>query len=165
MFTLKPLSREAIPGALAKVERYRLLNEPWQAESICRDILLIDPANREARVQLVLSLTAQFQEGISAQEALDAIAKLTDEYDRCYYTGIVHERRAITIFRQSDFRSGDAVYLLLEHAMDWYARAQQIRPAGNDDSLLRWNACARFLDRYRHLKPREQEREPVAASD
>jgi len=165
MFALKPLSREAIPGALAKAERYRLLNEPWQAESICRDILLIDPANREARVSLVLALTAQFDDGIGTQEALDEIKQLADEYARRYYTGIVHERRAIAIFRHSDFRSGDAVYQLLEHAMDWYARAEQIRPAGNDDSLLRWNACARFLERYRHLKPAAGEREPAVVSD
>ena len=163
MFTLKPLSREAIPGALAKAERYRLLNEPWQAESICRDILAVEPGHREARVMLVLALTDQFQQGVGTQEALEAIAALVEEYDRRYYTGIVHERRALALFRQTDFRSGDTVYLLLVHAMEWYGKAEAMRPAGNDDALLRWNACARFLDRFRHLKPaeREQQLEPV----
>jgi hypothetical protein len=50
MYELKPLSREAIPAALEKAYRYRLLNEPLEAESICRDILEADPENQEATV-------------------------------------------------------------------------------------------------------------------
>ena len=46
MFALKPISRDSLDGALAKAERYRLLNEPNEAESICRDILEVAPANR-----------------------------------------------------------------------------------------------------------------------
>jgi hypothetical protein len=153
MFVLKPLSREAIPGALAKAERYRLLNEPWQAESICRDILGIDKTNRDAQVTLVLALTDQFSQGVGMHEVLGVIAGLAGEYDRLYYTGIVHERRAHALFRQTDFRSGDTVHALIEHAMAWYEQAQAIRPHGNDDSLLRWNACARFLMRYPQLTP------------
>ena len=163
MFVLKPLSHEAIPGALAKAERYRLLSEPWQAESICRDILAIDPRNREAQVTLILALTDQFSQGIGMHEVIDVVGDLADEYDRHYYTGIVHERRAYAFFRQNDFRSGDTIHMLLDHAMQWFEQAQAVRPQGNDDSLLRWNACARFLMRYPHLRPadRVQEMEPV----
>ena len=57
MFNLKPISHDSIETALAKAERYRLLNEPHEAESICHDILAIDPANRQARISLVLALT------------------------------------------------------------------------------------------------------------
>ena len=46
MFALKPISQASITGALAKAERYRLLNEPNEAESICRDILEVEPDNR-----------------------------------------------------------------------------------------------------------------------
>ena len=56
MFEPKPISRDAIPAALAKAERYRLLNEPGEAESICLDILQIEPANQEAIVTLLLHL-------------------------------------------------------------------------------------------------------------
>ena len=52
VFNLKPLSRDAVPAALIKAERYRLLNEPGEAESICLDILQVDPANRDATVML-----------------------------------------------------------------------------------------------------------------
>jgi len=163
MFVLKPLSREAIPGALAKAERYRLLNEPWQAESICRDILAVDSRNRQAQVMLILALTDQFSQGIGMHEVIGVINDLADEYDRLYYTGIVHERRAYALFRQTDFRSGETVHMLIEHAMQWYEQAQAVRPQGNDDSLLRWNACARFLMRFPQLQPvdRAQELEPV----
>jgi len=161
MFELKPLSREAIPGALAKVERYRLLNEPFQAESICRDILAIDPTNQTALVMLVLALTDQFDHGISAQEALADVARLESEYERAYYTGIVHERRALAMFRHSDFRSPQAVFALVHQAMECYQEAHSLRRAGNDDSVLRWNACARFLNRTPHLSPARQPEDPV----
>jgi hypothetical protein len=163
MFALKPLSQEAIPGALAKAERYRLLNEPWQAESICRDILAIDRGNREAMVTLVLALTDQFPQGLGVHEVLGVVNEFPDEYDRQYYNGIVHERRAQALFRQTDFRSADAVHMLIAHTMESYERAQELRPTGNDDSLLRWNACARFLMRYPQLGPGdlEPDLEPV----
>jgi hypothetical protein len=107
----------------------------------------------------VLALTDQFPQGIGTHEAMDQIASLTEEYDRLYYTGIVRERQARALFRQTDFRSDDTVYTLLSYAMEWYSKAEQIRPAGNDDALLRWNACARFLNRHRNLKPAEVDRE------
>ena len=56
---LKPISPESVAGALAKAERYRLLNEPEEAESICRDILEIEPDNQQALVSLILALTDQ----------------------------------------------------------------------------------------------------------
>ena len=43
--------------------------------------------------------------------------------------------------------------------MTRYEKAEAIRPAGNDDALLRWNACARLLMRDQHLVPAVEERE------
>jgi hypothetical protein len=45
VFALKPISHDSVANALAKAERYRLLNEPNEAESICHDILQIEPDN------------------------------------------------------------------------------------------------------------------------
>jgi len=42
MYELKRLTKEAVPRALEKAERYRLLNEPTEAESICQDILRVE---------------------------------------------------------------------------------------------------------------------------
>ncbi len=96
MFQPKPISKEGIPSALMKAERYRLLNEPGEAESICLDILAIEPANQEALVTLVLSLSDQFREETSssrtaASRADEFLARLSDEYDRLYY-GILRAR-------------------------------------------------------------------------
>ena len=145
---LLPVSPEAIPSALAKAERYRFLNEPWQAESICRDILAIDPDNTAALILLVLALTDQFEQGVHAREALQIAEGLSNPYHRAYYRGIVHERRAIAMFREhEDHRSRREVFTLFKSAMESYQEAQEIRPPDNDDSILRWNACVRFLER------------------
>lgn len=164
-FDLKPLSREAIPGALSKAERYRLLGEPLQAESICRDILAVDPANQDARIMLLLALTDQFDQGISMQETLEVLSRITGAYERAYYLGIIHERRALALFRHSDFRSGEAVHGLILEAMANYEEAQALRPPGNDDAVLRWNACLRFLRRTPHLEPYREPAAPVLSSE
>ncbi|HEV2445341.1 MAG TPA: hypothetical protein VGS58_05445 [Candidatus Sulfopaludibacter sp.] len=161
MFPLKPLSREAIPGALAKAERYRLLHEPWQAESICRDICAADPENQDARIMLILALTDQFDQGIRAQDVLDLVPTLKGEYERAYYTGIIHERRAISLWRHGDFRSSHVIHPLLAEAMEWYEKAELLRPRGNDDALLRWNACSRFLRRIPQLMPALDREQPA----
>ena len=163
MFTLKPISPDSVDGALAKAERYRLLNEPNEAESICRDILEVDPGNREARVSAILALTDQICEDKSVfSNALSMISGLESEYDRTYYSGIAWERRAKAHYREATIGSGREVHDWLVKALDLFNKAEQLRPSGNDDSILRWNACARFLDRHKELQPgREEVQEPV----
>src|SRR3954453_21206096 len=82
MFELKFLSQEGIPGALAKAERYRLLNQPWEAECIYRDVLQVDAVNQEAVIGLVLALTDQFERGSAAivSRAREALVALRDAY-------------------------------------------------------------------------------------
>src|SRR5262249_17027146 len=145
MFELKTLRREAIPAALEKAVRYRLLNEPGEAESICHDVLRIDPDDQHALVILVLALTDRFGKGyaVGVTQAQEAIARLRDAYDRAYYSGIVCERRAKAHLQLNTPGSGFHAYQFLREAMDWYEKAEAIRPTGNDDALLRWNACAR----------------------
>src|SRR5712664_433657 len=68
-FDPKPISAESIPEALAKVERYRLLNEPSLAESICLDILAIVPRHQQALISLLLARTDQFgDEGMGERD-------------------------------------------------------------------------------------------------
>jgi len=57
---LKAISKAGIPEAIAKSELYRYLNEPEEAESICHDILVIDPNHQLALRTLGLSMTDQF---------------------------------------------------------------------------------------------------------
>jgi hypothetical protein len=163
-FTLKPLSPEAVPRALAKAERYRLLNEPGEAESICRDALEADPDNQEALVMLLLALTDQFDdEGTPAvAQATTCAEQIRSEYDRAYYTGIVWERRAKARLKRGVPDCGPRAYEWLGQAMTSYEKAEAVRPAGNDDALLRWNACARLIMSDRRLVPAPDERgEPL----
>src|SRR5579862_741872 len=98
---LKSLHKDAIPGALAKAERYRLLHEPWQSESICQDVLRVDPENEVALITLILALTDQFDRGVRVEEAKDLVPRLHDEYDRAYYSGIIAERRGQALLHQA----------------------------------------------------------------
>ena len=159
MFELKPLSREAIPAALEKAHRYRLLNEPVEAESICRDILDIDADNQEALVNLVLALSDQFEEhlGASATEAKNVLSRIRDEYSRVYHAGILCERRAKAHVKRGGPRSGHIAYEWLREAMEHFERAATLRPAGNDDAILRWNTCVRTLRARPDLAPDLQE--------
>jgi hypothetical protein len=147
MFALKPLTSDAIPRALAKAERYRLLNEPSEAESICEDVLRIDPGNQEALVILLLALTEQFDDGIGGHlaDARDVVQRLDDAYDRAYYAGIVAERHGKAQLRRAGPAAADAAHECIREAMAHYEAAEAVRPPGNDDALLRWNACARRL--------------------
>ena len=144
MFELKPLSREGIPAALEKATRYRLLNEPGEAESICHDILQIEPENQQALVTLLLAITDRFDKGyaIEATQAQEIIPRLRDSYERAYYAAIIFERRAKAQLNRSGPGCGFEAYEFLRRAMSSYEKAEELRPPGNDDALLRWNACA-----------------------
>ena len=150
MFELKPLSPEAIPAALEKATRYRLLNEPGAAESICLDVLAVEPDNQEALRTIVLAMSDRFGKDYAVGDAHinDYVARLGDEYERSYYTGIVFERRAKATLEKNGLRA----YELFVDAMEWFERAEAQRPAGNDEAVLRWNQCARVIDRNR-LRP------------
>ena len=160
MFELKPLTKEAIPKALERADRYRLLNEAAEAESICLDILAADPDNQRALVTLILALSDQFgQQSFSVGDyrCEEFVARLRDEYERAYYAGVVCERRGKAAAFKSHISAADA-YEWFREAMAWYEKAEALRPPGNDDALLRWNTCARIFAHNRYLKPRDEER-------
>ncbi|HEY8226322.1 MAG TPA: hypothetical protein VIG25_13660 [Pyrinomonadaceae bacterium] len=142
---LKPISRAGIPEAIAKAELYRYLNEPGEAESICRDILAVEPNNQAAVRLLGLAITDQFKGDVSDRyvEAENLFSALSNIYERTYHCGLLHERKA-----KAQLRAGRPVHTVLpifEEAMEYFEEAEQIRPPNNDDSILRWNRCARLL--------------------
>jgi hypothetical protein len=150
VYTLKSISAEAVPGALEKVERYRLLNEPELAESICQDILAVEPENQAALIALLLSLTDQFRSGPAAcvAQAQAVLPRLRGEYERHYYAGIIWERRALARLNQGGPGSGQVAAVWIRKAMEQFEQAEAIRPPGNDDAILRWNTCARVSHRH-----------------
>src|SRR5436309_3166683 len=158
MFELKPLSQEALPAALERATRYRLLNEPAEAESICLDVLRTDPDNQPALVILLLALTDRFSKGygVSDTQAQELLPRLRSEYEQAYYAGIILERKAKARLHHGGPGAGFNAYELFREAMTWFEKAEKLRPAGNDDALLRWNTCARIITRNQ-LGPRPQE--------
>lgn len=163
-YDLRPLSPDAVAAALDKVERYRLLNEPWEAESICLDVLAVEPDNQQALISLLLALTDQFATalGENVARATALLSRLRGEYERAYYAGIIAERRAKALLHQGTPGSGAIVYEWLHQAMRHYEEAETLRPAGNQSALLRWNTCARLIMRYEHVRAQPEERiEPM----
>lgn len=159
MYKLKTISPDGIPRALKKVERYRLLNEPAEAESICRDILAVENNHQEALMMFILSLSDQFGTGVGDNEAREAINQLTDEYKRAYYTGIIKERLAKATLNKGGFGSNYDAFEWLQEAIEAFEKASTLRPSGNDDSILRYNTCVRTIQRH-NLSPRQQTPEP-----
>jgi len=147
---LKPklISSEGVQAALSKVELYRFLNEPEEAESICKDVLAIEPGHQVALRFLGLAITDQFTGAPSDRynEVENAFQQLTDRYERVYHTGLLHERRAKAQLRAG--RPPHTVFVLLEQAMQSYEEAEKLRPTGNDDPILRWNRCARLIQTH-----------------
>ena len=166
-FKLKPISREAIPRAIQKAERYRLINQSWAAESICRDILDIDPANQQVMVMFVLALTDQLADahGHAMKTVRETLPRITDAYQRAYYTGIASERSGQAILHRGGMGSGAMAYDALREAMSWYERAEAIRPPGNDDAILRWNTCARLISGNSNLVPQSENAYEPALED
>ncbi len=156
MFELKLLSAEAVPAALEKAKHYRLLNEPGAAQSICLDILQVDAGNQETLVTLVLAMSDRLAKdyAVSDSRIQDYLLQIQDDYARTYYTGIIYERRAKAILDSNNPLSESNAYELFRQAMNWFEKAEAIRPTGNDDAILRWNGCARIITRNK-LAPRE----------
>src|SRR5690348_4236019 len=96
MAQLKPIHRDSVQRAFEKAERYRLLNEPFESESICLDILAIEPNHQQALACLLLSLTDQFSQagGQSLERARALLSRFSGEYEKVYYAGIISERFA-----------------------------------------------------------------------
>ena len=153
MFQLKLISRESIPLAIEKAERYRLLGEPGLAESICLDILEADPQNTKAIVILLLAITDQFGSTSSGDvnRARQLLPKLQNDYEKNYYAGIIAEREGMAILNRRT-HGQFAVYEWLTEAMEFFEKAETIRPQGNDETIMRWNTCARLIMRH-NLKP------------
>lgn len=155
MFELRRLHKDAIAGAMAKAERYRLLNEAREAESICRDVLAAEPGRADATTLLILALSDQFLHRLAETwtEACDLAAGLSDAYARAYYEGILHERRAKARLKTGRTGVRHAAWDDFRHAMSRFEEAAAVAPAGDDSALLRWNTCARILNSDPSIAP------------
>lgn len=161
-FELKPISSAGVSEAIDRAERYRLLNEPSLAESICLDVLDVEPENQRALVTLLLAITDQFGHGAALAKARELLPRLKGEYEQRYYAGMIWERSAHAQLRKGAPNASFSAHDGFIQAMACYEKAIPLRPSGNDDAILRWNTCARILMRNPNLRPKPDEAyEPV----
>jgi hypothetical protein len=144
-YVIKRIHPSGVEAALQKADKYRELNQPAEAESICRDVLALDADHQLALRMLGLALTDQFAAGTGPlfAEAQQVFARLRDPYERAFYGGLACERWA-----KVQLGAGmpvSAVRPLFDQALARYAEAEKLRPPGNDDPILRWNSCVRTL--------------------
>jgi hypothetical protein len=153
----KPIHHEGVRRALEKAERYRLLNDPFCAESICLDVLELEPTNQSALVTYILALSDQFGGGIGTgfERARAACRELKDEYERSYYAGIVYERRGYADVKGGGMKS-ETAWGYIDEAMHHYERAIAHSPPGNDDAILRWNTCVRLMETHGLTAPEHE---------
>jgi hypothetical protein len=153
MVNLKRISSDGIDTALDKADHYRLLNEPLHAESICLDVLEVEPENQRALITLLLALTDQFPTKLygAFQDAEKLVPQLSDEYDQIYYEGIVNERWASTQLERGTASKSLASWI--GRAMRCYERAEELSDGKNPDPILRWNTCVRLQEQIGSSEP------------
>ncbi len=158
MFALKKLAKRTVPSALEKAERYRLLNEPYEAESICLDILEADPGNQDALIMLLLARTDKFRDELypAFDKALEVLELLSGDHIKYYYRGIICERRAKSHHKKGGPSSAAISFDWYTKAMNAYEQAMENGSPSYGEAALRWNTCARILNENPNIRPIEQ---------
>jgi hypothetical protein len=158
---LKPIAPEAVPRALERAERYRLLNEPRLAESICLDVLALQPDNQKALSCMLLALTDQFGHGPGPlqEQAKRLLPRFSSAYERVYYAAIIKERFALQQLHQGHPGANFSAYEYLHEAIALYDEADALAPENNDDAILRRNTCVRMIEWHRLIPPHRDEHE------
>jgi tetratricopeptide (TPR) repeat protein len=158
--SLKRLPRANLEAAIARAEHYRDLNQPEEAESICRDVLDVDGTHQAAWAILGLAITDRFpsHEAGLLEEAIAAFEHLEDAYERTYHIGVAWERAAKAHLERQEAHSAVTAF---EHALSLFERSEQMRP-DSPDPILRWNRCVRLLSSHPALRaaldePREHD--------
>lgn len=156
---LKPLGARNLSAAVTLAKHYRDLNQPEEAESICRDILAVSPDNEDALRTLGLALTDRFPSAWMTlfDEACATFAKLRSEYERVYYTGIAWERYAKAQIEAG--RVDNAVHAF-EEAIARFLEADKLGSPDDPAPVLHYNRCVRALTTHPEivrasLEPRE----------
>jgi len=157
---LKRLKRESLAAAVEKAAHYRDLNQPEEAESICRDVLDVDTNQTTAWRILGLALTDRFTTGPVGlfEQAVEAFGHLADEYDRVYHVGVAWEREAKAHLENDQAHSAVTAF---ETALQHFEKAGALKP-DSPDPILRWNRCVRLMTTHPSLRdamraPREHD--------
>ena len=147
---LKQLRARNLTAAVALAKHYRDLNQPEDAESICRDILEVSPGDDDAWRTLGLALTDQFPASWMTlfDDACAAFAKLSSKYERMYYTALAWERYAKAQLVAG--RANNAIHAF-EQAVRLFDKADEIGMADDPGPILHYNRCVRALTTHPEL--------------
>jgi tetratricopeptide (TPR) repeat protein len=159
-YELRRLSPTALEGAIAKAEHYRDLNQPDEAESICRDVLDVDPKHQLALRTLGLALTDRLPRDRHHvfDEAVATFKQLTSAYEQAYYLGIAWERLAKVQLEHDEARNAISSF---EKALALFDQAAALGPEGAPDPVLRWNRCVRALEAHPEIVAAQKPRAPA----
>lgn len=160
---LKSLNGHDLDQAQRKAEKYRDLNQPDETDSICRDILAVNPQHQAALRSLGLSLTDRYDgDGMQLhREALAVFGKLESAYERTYYAGIAWERYGKSQLAQG---IGPGAHHAFHRALHLFEEAEDLTEKENPDPILRWNRVVRELTTHPLLRF-EEERSPESEMD
>ncbi len=148
---LKKLPAHELDKAIEKAKLYRDLNQPEEAESICHDVLVVDPKHQNALRILGLAITDRFDEIVVGlfEEAMRVFGQLESEYDRVYHEGIAWERLGKIHLKRGE---GHGALTALEHALEYFEQAEKLAPSSNPDAILRFNRCVRLFQTHKLLE-------------
>ena len=157
MFELKRLTAAGIPAALEKAEQYRLLNQPWAAESICWDTYAaVDPTHQHALRTRLLAQTDQLGSDMGAVRrcapkrlAVDSLMR-TSVHIMPASSASVSRRRHWNIARLAP---GTPPMTNCAKRWSGTTRPRPSGSAGDDDAILRWRLPARACSISRRTSP------------
>jgi tetratricopeptide (TPR) repeat protein len=143
-YELKKLADKNLDKAIALAQHYRDLNQPEDAESVCRDVLAVAPENIEALRTLGLALTDQFPTAWMSifEEACALFKKLPTEFERAYYVGVAWERYAKAQLEAG--RAHNAIHAF-EEALARFDEAASLAAKDDPAPILHYNRCVRAL--------------------
>ena len=111
---------------------------------------------------LILSMTDQFEETLSGRLAQQLLPRLAGDYEKNYFAGIISERLGRAYMKNQGHGFSFEAYDCLREAMTCFEKAQDLRRAGEEEAIFRWNTCARTLNSHPELRPRPEESyEPI----
>lgn len=149
-YSLKRLDDRNLTAAITLAKHYRDLNQPEEAESICRDVLTVSPKNEDAWRTLGLALTDRFPSAWMTlfDEACAVFANLSVPYERVYYTAITWERYAKAQLESG--RAHNAIHAF-EEALERFEEAAKLGAADDPAPILHYNRCVRALTTHPEL--------------
>ena len=143
----KNLESADLDAALAAAQASWAELRAEETESICLDILELDPNHRSTLDLLLRCRIELLKKGLpqSVARAQELIPQLDSDFDQAFYSGMIREAQARYLLEKRGRATSGVAYSWFRHAMDDFAAASNL-DAGRVEPKLHWNACLRTLE-------------------